>query len=176
MKQLWSFVSALALVVLLGATASAHHSAVQYDFGKTATITGVVLKFQAINPHMRLTLRVTDEKGTREVELEGHSTNNMYRAGYRDGMIKYGDKITVSVAGRRRGAGRGDKIEAVTAHPPPAKRRRGRLHDCRHAARRPAIRRAVGRRARPRTREGGRQAVKKPRWPKAQGPGSQVFR
>ena len=113
MKQLVSLVSALALVVALGATASAHHSAVQYDFAKSTTITGVVLKFQAINPHMRLTLRVTDEKGTRDVEIEGHSTNNMYRAGYRDGMIKFGDKITASVAPLRSGAEGGYMIAAT---------------------------------------------------------------
>jgi hypothetical protein len=116
MKDLWSFLSALALVVALGSTATAHHSAVQYDFGKTATITGVVLKFQAINPHMRLTLRVTDDKGSREVELEGHSTNNMYRAGYRDGMIKVGDKITANVAPLRNGAEGGYMIAAVMAN------------------------------------------------------------
>jgi hypothetical protein len=115
MKQLWSLVSALALVMALGATASAHHSAVQYDFSKSATITGVVVKFQAINPHMRLTLRVTDDKGTREVELEGHSTNNMYRAGYRDGLIKVGDKITVTVAPLRNGTEGGYMVAAVTA-------------------------------------------------------------
>jgi hypothetical protein len=115
MKLLVSLVSALALVVALGATASAHHSAVQYDFTKTATITGVVVKFQAINPHMRLTLRVTDEKGTREVEIEGHSTNNMYRAGYRDGLIKVGDKITVNVAPLRSGVEGGYMVAAVTA-------------------------------------------------------------
>ncbi|HEV8396573.1 MAG TPA: DUF6152 family protein [Vicinamibacterales bacterium] len=116
MKQLWSLVSALALVVALGSTAAAHHSAVQYDFTKTATITGVVLKFQAINPHMRLTLRVTDDKGTREIELEGHSTNNMYRAGYRDGMIKYGDKITVSVAPLRDGSEGGYMVAATMSN------------------------------------------------------------
>jgi hypothetical protein len=115
MKQLWSLVGVLALVVTLGSTASAHHSAVQSDFGKTATLTGVVTKFQAINPHMRLTLRVTDEKGTREVEIEGHSTNNMYRAGYRDGLIKVGDKITVNVAPLRDGSEGGYMVAAVTA-------------------------------------------------------------
>ena len=115
MKQLWSLLSAVALVMLTATTAAAHHSAVQYDFTKAAKITGVVLKFQAINPHMRLTLRVTDDKGTREVELEGHSTNNMYRAGYRDGMIKYGDKITVNVAPLRDGREGGYMIAATTA-------------------------------------------------------------
>jgi hypothetical protein len=116
MKQLISLVSALALVAALGSTVSAHHSAVQYDFGKSASITGVVVKFQAINPHMRLWLRVTDEKGTREVEVEGHSTNNMYRAGYRDGMIKVGDKITVNVAPLRSGVEGGYMVAAVMSN------------------------------------------------------------
>jgi hypothetical protein len=103
MKQLVSLLSALALVVALGSTASAHHSAVQYDFAKSASITGVVVKFQAINPHMRLTLRVSDEKGTRDLEIEGHSTNNMYRAGYRDGLVKVSDTVTVNAAPLRDG-------------------------------------------------------------------------
>jgi hypothetical protein len=115
MRQLVSLVSACALVAALGGTASAHHSAVQYDFTKSATITGVVVQFRAINPHMRMVLRVTDEKGTREVEIEGHSTNNMYRAGYRDGLIKVGDKITVSVAPLRNGVEGGYMVAATTA-------------------------------------------------------------
>jgi hypothetical protein len=115
-KQLVSLVSAVALVVALGATASAHHSAGQYDFGKSASITGVVTKFQAINPHMRLWLRVTDDKGTRDIEVEGHSTNNMFRAGYRDGMIKVGDKITVNVAPLRNGVEGGYMVAAVMSN------------------------------------------------------------
>ena len=115
MKQVRSFLSAVALIAVLGSTTDAHHSAVQYDFTKAATITGVVVKFQAINPHMRLTLRVTDQKGTRDLEIEGHSTNNMYRAGYRDGMIKVGDMISVDVAPLRDGKEGGYMIAAVTA-------------------------------------------------------------
>ena len=116
MKQLWSLLSALALVAAFGTTAGAHHSAVQYDFTKTATISGVVIKFQAINPHMRLTLRVTDAKGTRDLEIEGHSTNNMYRAGYRDGLIKIGDTITVHMAPLRDGREGGYMVAAVAAN------------------------------------------------------------
>ena len=108
----------LALVVGLGfgAAVSAHHSAIQFDFGKNVEVTGVVKKFQAINPHMRLTLRVTDDKGTREVELEGHSTNNMYRAGYRDNMIKVGDTITVYIAPLKDGSDGGYVTAALTAN------------------------------------------------------------
>jgi hypothetical protein len=114
MKQLSSIFSALTLVVALAVTASAHHSAIQYDFGKSTPITGVVVKFQAINPHMRLTLRVPDAKGGHEIAFEGHSTNNMFRAGYRNGMIKFGETITVNVAPLRDGSEGGYVVSAVT--------------------------------------------------------------
>ena len=107
----------LAIVVALGvgASVSAHHSAIQFDFGKTVQVTGVVKKFQAINPHMRLVLAVTDAKGTREIEFEGHSTNNMYRGCYRDKMIQVGDKITVNIAPLKDGGDGGYVTGATTA-------------------------------------------------------------
>ena len=107
----------LALVVGLGfgAAVSAHHSAIQFDFGKNVQVTGVVKKFQAINPHMRLVLTVTDAKGTRDIEFEGHSTNNMYRGCYRDKMINVGDKITVIIAPLKDGSDGGYVTGAVTA-------------------------------------------------------------
>ena len=81
----------------------------------SVAITGVVVKFIAINPHMQLVLRVSDAKGTRDIEFEGHSTNNMYRAGYRDSMIKLGDRITVYAAPLRSGADGGYVTAATTA-------------------------------------------------------------
>jgi hypothetical protein len=107
----------LATVVALGCGAgvSAHHSAAQFDFGKSVQVTGVVKKFQAINPHMRLVLTVTDAKGTRDIDFEGHSTNNMYRGCYRDKMINLGDKITVTIAPLKDGGEGGYVTGAVTA-------------------------------------------------------------
>ena len=108
----------VAIAVMLGAagsTLTAHHSAAQFDFARSVAISGVVVKFIPINPHMQLVLRVTDPKGTREIEFEGHSTNNMYRAGYRDGMIKVGDKITVYVAPLRDGSDGGYVTAATVA-------------------------------------------------------------
>ena len=64
---------------------------------------------------MRLTLQVTDAKGTRESEFEGHSPNNMYRSGYRNNMIKFGDSITVYVAPLRDGSEGGYVTAALTA-------------------------------------------------------------
>jgi hypothetical protein len=105
-----------ALLALCATGAAAHHSAQQFDFGRSVPITGVVKKFQSINPHMRLVITVTDAKGTRDISFEGHSTNNMYRAGYRDGMIKVGDKITVYVAPLRDGSDGGYVTAASTAN------------------------------------------------------------
>ena len=104
-----------AIAAFCGATAAAHHSAVQFDFTRSETVTGVVKKFRAINPHMQLVLHVKDAKGERDIAFEGHSTNNMYRAGYRDNMIKVGDTITVSIAPLRDGSEGGYVTAAVTA-------------------------------------------------------------
>ena len=103
------------LLAFLAQGVSAHHSAQQFDFGRSVAIAGVVKRFQSINPHMRLVLSVTDAKGTRDIAFEGHSTNNMYRSGYRDGMIKVGDKITVYVAPLRDGSDGGYVTAASTA-------------------------------------------------------------
>ena len=105
----------LALVLTFGGVAAAHHAAAEVDLSKSVKISGIVKKFQAINPHMRLTLEVTDAKGTREIEFEGHSTNNMYRAGYRNGMIKVGDRITVHYGPMRNGSDGGYVTAAETA-------------------------------------------------------------
>jgi hypothetical protein len=105
----------VAVVVAWGTSVAAHHSAAQFDFGKPVQVSGVVKKFQAINPHMRLVLEVTDAKGKRDIEFEGHSTNNMYRAGYRNKMICVGDKITVTIAPLRDGSDGGYVTAAETA-------------------------------------------------------------
>jgi len=114
MKRFGMLSVAVALVTM-GATLAAHHSAVQFDFTKAVAITGVVKKFEAINPHMRLILHVSDAKGERDIEFEGHSTNNMYRSGYRDKMIQIGDRITVNVAPLKDGSEGGYVTSAVTA-------------------------------------------------------------
>jgi hypothetical protein len=101
------------LGLVLAFSAAAHHSAVQFDFGKQVQYTGVVKEFSAINPHMRMTLELKDPKGTHEVKFEGHSTNNMYRAGYRKGMVKAGDTVTVNAAPYRDGT-EGGYVIAVT--------------------------------------------------------------
>src|ERR1043165_3748956 len=89
---------AIVLIISVGIPAAAHHSAAGQDFTKQVEMDGVVKSWQIMNPHGKLIIQVSDAKGSRVIELETHSRNNVYRAGYRDGMIKAGDKIKVLLA------------------------------------------------------------------------------
>jgi hypothetical protein len=105
----------IALLISIGMPATAHHSAAAQDFTKRVELEGVVKSWQIMNPHGKLIIQVTDAKGSRAIELETHSRNNVYRAGYRDGMIKAGDKIKVFIAPNRDGSDGGYLVAFVTA-------------------------------------------------------------
>jgi Family of unknown function (DUF6152) len=95
--------------------AAAHHSAAQFDFSKRVTIEGVVKEFNVTNPHTAAVVEVTDAKGTREVEYEGHSASHFFRAGFTRDMVKIGDKISILIAPRRDGED-GGFIQAFTVN------------------------------------------------------------
>jgi len=106
----------LAAIVLAAcgvSIAQAHHSAAMFDFTRSGELEGVVKDIRVINPHMSLTLVVTDSKGTRTVSFEGHSVNNFYRAGWRPDSVKVGDKIKVRFAPRKDGS-EGGFVNAFT--------------------------------------------------------------
>ena len=105
----------IVLLISTGVPATAHHSAAAQDFTKRVEMDGVVKSWQIMNPHGKLVIQVTDAKGTRAIELETHSRNNVYRAGYRDGMIKAGDKIKVYIAPNRDGSDGGYLVAFETA-------------------------------------------------------------
>jgi hypothetical protein len=93
------------IATLLVSTASfAHHSAAQFDFRNTVLVTGKVQEVRFANPHMRLVLEVTDDaRGTRDIEFEGHSRNNMRRQGLMPDMFTEGDNVTIRIAPMRNG-------------------------------------------------------------------------
>jgi hypothetical protein len=109
--------------IVLGATAlalcstiaAAHHSAAQFDFSQRVTIHGVVKEFDVTNPHTKAVVQVTDAKGTRDVEYEGHSASHFFRAGYTRDMVKAGDQISVLIAPRHDGKD-GGFIQAFTVN------------------------------------------------------------
>jgi hypothetical protein len=99
MKTILSVLSTLALATITMAPASAHHSAAQFDFRNTVVVEGKVMEARFANPHLRLILEVTDAaRGTRNIEFEGHSRNNMLRQGLEPDMFKVGDTIAIRIA------------------------------------------------------------------------------
>jgi hypothetical protein len=110
-----SIALAIVLIAAIGMPVTAHHSAAAQDFTKRVEMQGVVKSWEIMNPHGKLVIQFTDAKGTRAIELETHSRNNVYRAGYRDGMIKAGDKIKVFIAPNRDGSDGGYLVAFETA-------------------------------------------------------------
>jgi hypothetical protein len=92
-----------ACAALFASIAFAHHSAASFDFMKPVTVEGVVKRFDVVNPHTRAIITVTDAKGTRDVDFEGHSASNFFRAGYSRDSVKVGEHITILIAPRKDG-------------------------------------------------------------------------
>jgi hypothetical protein len=110
-----SLVLGAVLMFVVGVSAIAHHSAAGQDFNKRVEMDGVVKSWQIMNPHGKLVIDVADAKGKRSIQFETHSRNNVYRAGYRDGMVKAGDKIKVVIAPNKDGSDGGYLVGFVTA-------------------------------------------------------------
>jgi hypothetical protein len=93
-----SVLASIALVVMLAASAGAHHSPVMFDRTVAKTITGTVVKFTWTNPHSAIQLDVPNASGGVDrwgVELG--SPQSMARNGWRSNIIKAGDTVTVVV-------------------------------------------------------------------------------
>lgn len=108
---------ALAAVASLAVAvpAGAHHSAAMFDFRNTVTHSGTVKVVKVVNPHTHFIVTITDSKGTRDWDFEGHSASNFYRAGYVRGSVKVGDPITITIAPMRDGSDGGYIVSFVTA-------------------------------------------------------------
>ena len=91
---------------------SAHHSfAAEYDSKQPMSVAGVVTKIEWTNPHAYVYLDVTDESGkVTNWAFEGYPPNTLKRTGFARGLLKQGDRITLtawrSKDGSNRGAGR----------------------------------------------------------------------
>lgn len=106
---------AIASVGLLATQAAAHHSAAMFDFRSPKTLKGTVKELKVVNPHTRMLLTITDDKGTRVWDFEGHSASNFYRAGYTNGSVKAGDTISITFAPMRDGTDGGYIVAFTTA-------------------------------------------------------------
>lgn len=86
----------VAVLLMVSTPAFAHHGTSPYDTTKLVTLKGTVTDFQFINPHVEISVDVTDEKGKVETWLgEANSPNVLSRHGWDRNIIKKGDQITV---------------------------------------------------------------------------------
>jgi len=90
-------------LVLWTMAAMAHHSAAQFDLTRFVTLEGVVKSFVVKNPHTTAVIEITDDKGTRDIEFEGHSASHFYRAGYTRDLVHAGDRIAILISPRKDG-------------------------------------------------------------------------
>jgi hypothetical protein len=82
--------------------AAAHHSFAIYDMAQNVEFRGVIDTVKLRNPHMAMTLTVTEDNGEKKtIEfVEGAPANMLARLGLRPEMIPVGQEITAIGAPR----------------------------------------------------------------------------
>jgi hypothetical protein len=92
-------------LLMLSASAYAHHGAAAYDMGKTTTLTGTVTNFQFVNPHVLISIDAKDPSG-KLTKWQGELTspNRLSRAGWTKSTLKPGDQITVTGGTNKNGS------------------------------------------------------------------------
>jgi hypothetical protein len=89
-------------VLAASAPALAHHSFAIYDMQQNVEFHGVIESVKFRNPHMALTLTVTDASGAKKTInfVEGAPANMLARLGLRPELIPPGQEITAIGAPR----------------------------------------------------------------------------
>ena len=106
----------LPILLLIGATAPAHHSAAMFDKEKVVEVTATVREFQWTNPHVWIQITVTDEDGEdEEWSIEGLGPNSLFRNGWRPTSFTPGQVIVIRFNPMRDGTHAGGFIGAKYA-------------------------------------------------------------
>lgn len=92
-------------LLLLCASASAHHGNSAYDETVRVPIKGTVTEFVWSNPHSQIYLDVKDKDGTiRHWAVETNSPGILSRAGWTRRSLKAGDEVTIILCPAKNGA------------------------------------------------------------------------
>ena len=110
MNRLVPGLALLAIMSLPALPLSAHHGVAVYDVSQTVSKSGLVSRFQFINPHVLISITVSDADGKRtEWTGELTSPNRLARTGSADvqwhrNLLKLGDEIILTGNPARNGA------------------------------------------------------------------------
>jgi hypothetical protein len=86
-------------------SAVAHHSASQFDPNKYVTVEGTVRDYKWGNPHLYLTVEVTDAAGKKSLQLiEGAPVAQLLSRGVTRDLLHPGDRVSVRANPHRNGA------------------------------------------------------------------------
>lgn len=100
--QLRTMVVAFGLCWLAAPLVAHHGFELEYDKRKPVAAKGVISKVEWTNPHMRIYVDVTDEKGeVTSWNLELGSPNSVYRRGWTREDLKAGDTVSFTAYGGR---------------------------------------------------------------------------
>ena len=107
---------AVALAIVSGAPAVAHHSFAMFDATQSLSAAGTVKEFQWGSPHTWVELVVVGpDKVEKPLSLECTAISGLKRSGWKPGSLKPGDKVTVSYHPMRDGTPAGQLIDLVTS-------------------------------------------------------------
>jgi hypothetical protein len=97
-KTKLAILAGCAALLTIALPLSAHHSfAAEYDNSKPVSIKGKAVKMDWVNPHSHLIFEVPTADGkTEQWTAETPPPNGLYRAGWRQNMIKGGEELTVN--------------------------------------------------------------------------------
>jgi hypothetical protein len=102
MKKL-TFILAGCALLAMTIPVAAHHSAAAFDGQKKTSVTGKVVEYRYMNPHIYLTLEVTKEDGTKQrMEVEAGAASVLNALGFTKDKLKVGDIVTISGSPSRR--------------------------------------------------------------------------
>lgn len=107
MRMRTGFVSLWLAAAAITQSASAHHSPVMFDQGRTVTLEGTVRQFQWTNPHCYIQLLVEEGGRRTEWSMEMGAPVYLYNRGWRPSTLKAGDRIKVTAAPLRNGGNGG---------------------------------------------------------------------
>jgi hypothetical protein len=82
--------------MVLVTPALAHHSAAAYDTQKQVTVAGTVTQYRFANPHVYLTLQVTNSAGAATlVQVEAGAASVLNGLGFKKDSLAIGDMVTI---------------------------------------------------------------------------------
>lgn len=115
--RIWLARLAVCVLLVLGASARAHHGNAAYDLANPVTLKGTVTEFAWSNPHVQIYFDAKDGQGKLvHWAAETVSPGMLARGGWSKTELKPGDAITITVGPAKSGAPVGYALKVVLAN------------------------------------------------------------